>query len=578
MSNSTPAHELFLRSRKTAIRVLVVVGLFSCVINLLMLVGPIYMLQVYDRVLASGSIPTLAYLTAVAAGLILVGALLEAVRARVLVRMSGLLESQLAETLYDKLMDRAVTGERASTRPLQDAERLRNFLTGSGLFFFFDAPWTPIFLGVMFLLHPYLFYVAGTGAALLFCIALVNNAATREELQLAASHGAQATAFADNMTRQAEAVEAMGMQPGLKRMWLAKNRHALAHQTTASDRAGIMTAMSKFVRPVLQVAILCTGAWLALAQQISPGTMVAAAIIMGRALAPVEGAINNWRSFVLARDSYGRLRDVFSAEERPVSQQPLPRPKGNLSVEKLVLAPPGMASPVIKGISFSVQAGEILGVIGPSTAGKSTLARGMVGIWPPASGSIRLDGMDVARWNPAELGPHIGYLPQSVELLEGSVSQNIARFSEADPQTVIEAATLANVHELVLRLPQGYDTPVGPNGIALSGGQLQRIGLARAVFNSPSFIVLDEPNSNLDSEGEEALRQVLLKLKQNGTTVIVIAHRPSVLAAADKLLALRDGLIEQFGPRDEVLGTFSRGSKSAAHSKRPANVARLKRA
>ncbi len=576
--SANPSSDLFSRARAAAIRILLVVGFFSCIINLLMLVGPVYMLQVYDRVLTSGSVPTLVYLTVAAGGLILVSALLEGVRARILVRMGGLVDSIIGEELFARLMDRAIAQGDQRGQPLRDVETVRGFLTGNGLFFFFDAPWTPLFLIVIWMLHPLLCLVAAAGAAILFTVALVNEFATRTPLKDAATQGAGAAAFAENTLRQAESVEAMGMLPGLRQRWIEQNRKALVNQAKASDRAGVLTAISKFVRPALQVAILGTGASLALVQEITPGAMVAASIIMGRALAPVEGAIGNWRNFVLAREAYKRVRELFEEAGRHVSRQPLRKPGGHISVEKLVMAPPGMETPVIKGISFALPAGDVLGVVGPSASGKSTLARGLVGVWHPSTGNVRLDGMSVAHWNPVELGEYIGYLPQDVELLAGTISENISRFSDGEPDTVIEAATLANVHELVLRLPKGYDTRVGPGGAVLSGGQRQRIGLARALYGSPTFVVLDEPNSNLDSEGEVALRQAIGKLKENGTTVVVIAHRQSVLAAVDKLLVLRDGMIEHFGPREDVIADISGQAKPAAAQPARPNVAGLRSA
>lgn len=573
-----PSSELFSRVRAAAIRILLVVGFFSCIINLLMLVGPVYMLQVYDRVLTSGSVPTLVYLTVAAGGLILVSAFLEGVRARILVRMGGLIDSMLSETLFARLMDRALANSQSRAQPLRDAETVRGFMTGNGLFFFFDAPWTPLFLIVIWLLHPYLFLVAAVGAVILFTVALVSEFATRTPLRSASNQSAGAAAFAEHTLKQAEAVDAMGMMPGLRQRWIEQNRKALLNQVKASDRAGALTAISKFVRPALQVAILGTGASLALVQEITPGAMVAASIIMGRALAPVEGAIGNWRSFVLAREAYKRIRELFEEAGRHVSKQPLRKPVGSVVVEKLVMAPPGVETPVIKGVSFAIPAGEIVGVVGPSASGKSTLARALVGVWQPSTGAVRLDGMSVAHWNSIELGAYLGYLPQDVELLDGTISDNISRFGNGEPDAVIEAATLANVHELILRLPQGYDTQVGPGGAVLSGGQRQRIGLARALYGSPTFIVLDEPNSNLDSEGEAALRQALVRAKENGATVVVIAHRQSVLSIADRLLVLRDGMIEHFGPREEVIADIANASKPAPSHPAMPKVAELRSA
>ena len=530
------------------------IGAFSFFINLLMLTGPLYMLQVYDRVLTSGSQHTLIMLTAVAVGMILTSALLELVRSRILVRAGSRLDRRLNDRLFAGLLRlRLRQKDAGESQPLRDLETLRGFLTGPGLISFFDAPWTPLFLAVIFLLHPLLGLVALAGAVVLFVLAVVSELATRGPLREASRDSAAAHGFTENTLRNAEVIEAMGMLPGLQRRWLARHQAALAAQAKASDRGGLLTAGAKFVRPVLQVAILGTGAYLALLQEITPGVMIAASIIMGRALAPVEGAIGNWRGFILARGANGRLHRFLEKDEAPQAGMPLPRPKGRIAVERLVAAPPGLERPVLKGISFALDAGDSLGIIGPSAAGKSTLARLLIGVWPAANGQVRLDGADVGDWNHLELGPHLGYLPQDVELFDGTVAENIARFGEPKPEQVVQAAQRAGVHEMVLHLAEGYDTMIGPGGAALSGGQRQRLGLARALYGDPAFVVLDEPNSNLDGEGEEALRRAVRELKKAGTTVVVIAHRPSVLAGMDKILVLRDGLIEHFGPRDEVL-------------------------
>jgi len=541
------------------------IGAFSAVINLLMLAPALYMLQVYDRVLSSGSRHTLIMLTVVAIGMILTSALLEFVRARILVRIGSRLDSSLSDTLFGGLLRRRLrqTAD-GEVQPLRDLESLRGFLTGNGLISFFDAPWTPLFLAIIFLLHPLLGLVALGGAVILFTLAVISELTTRGPLREASADSAAAHSFTENTLRNAEVIEAMGMLPALRQRWRQRHQAALAAQAQASDRGGMLTAAAKFVRPALQVAILGTGAYLALQQIITPGVMIAASIIMGRALAPVEGAIGHWRGFILARSAHGRLKGFLAKEKQPEECLPLPRPKGALAVERLVAAPPGLDKPVIKGISFALSPGESLGVIGPSAAGKSTLARLLIGVWAPAAGHVRLDGADISDWDHVLLGPALGYLPQDVELFDGTVAENIARFGEADPEKIVRAAQRANVHEMILRLPQGYDTVIGQGGAALSGGQRQRIGLARALYGEPAFIVLDEPNSNLDGDGEEALRKAVAELKAGGTTLVVIAHRPSVLAGMDKLLVLRDGLIEQFGPREEVMPKVTKAVPKAA--------------
>ena len=555
--------------------ILLFVGLFSFCINLLLLVGPIYMLQVYDRVLASGSMPTLVYLTIAAVGLIFAGALLEAARARVLVRLAGRLDDVFDERMFDRIHEMTLRGDGGQSRSLRDLETVRGFVTGAGLFFFFDAPWTPLFLAFVFMLHPGLFAVAFVGAVVLFVLAVITEFATRRPLGEAAGHHASASAFVESSARGVDAVEAMGMLPGLRRRWCENYSRGHQAQARASDYAGLLTAATKFVRPVLQIAILGVGAYLAVAQQITGGAMIAASIIMGRALAPVEGAIGNWRNFVMARAAFGRIRKLLSTPPQPISDMPLPAPKGYLTVDKLVAAVPGGSVPIIKGISFALNAGDMLGIIGPSAAGKSSLAKLMIGVWAPSAGHVRLDGMDVSQWNHVELGPHLGYLPQEVELFEGTIAENIARFSDGPPEATVEAAKRAGVHELILALENGYDTRVGPTGTTLSGGQRQRIGLARALYGNPAFIVLDEPNSNLDSEGENALRDALMELRLLGSTIVIVAHRPSVLAMVDNLLVLREGKIDAFGSREEIMSRLS--SNTAQTSKKTAAAMRPRR-
>ena len=466
-------------------RVLVFVAFFSLIINLLMLVGPMYMMQVYDRVLTSGSVPTLVYLTIAAAGLIFAGALLEGARSRILVRLGGRFDELLSARMFSRTVTRGLGEKKDESSSLRDMDTLRTFLTGSGLFFFFDAPWTPLFLGVIFLLHPLLALVAATGAVILFVLAVASEVFTRKPLTDASQHMSLAAQFAGNAASNADTVEAMGMMPGLTGRWREHYRNGLWLQAKASDRAGFLTAATKFVRPVLQIAILGTGAYLAINQQISAGAMIAASIMMGRALAPVEGAIGNWRGFVLARNAYKRIRETLTVPGRKTSSLVLPDPRGALSVERLFGGPPNAGRPIIKGVAFNLASGEALGLIGPSASGKSTLARLMVGLWPAMQGCVRLDGADVAEWDRTALGPHIGYLSQNIELFDGTIAENIARFGQIDSDAVIAAAQETGVHEMILRLPQGYDTRIGPGGGLLSGGQRQRIGLAGRSMASP---------------------------------------------------------------------------------------------
>lgn len=544
---------------KSSGRAFFFVAIFSFFINLLMLTSPIYMLQVYDRVLTARSESTLLYLSLIIAGMMLLMALLEMVRSRVLVRVSGKMDQTLSGKVFDAIFAlnlRSPAANRAQS--LRDLDTLRQFITSQGPFALFDAPWAPIFIGIVFMMHPLLGLVATVGALILFALAYVTEVTTKKPLNEANLHAIKAASFAEASLKNSEVLAALGMLPGIRRRWRVNQEKALILQAQASDGAGSISALTKFIRLLLQSSMLGFGAYLALEGQITPGVMIAASIIMGRGLAPVEQAIGSWKSFVSARGAYGRLDDLLRAFTPNTDTMELPAPVGNVAVDRVVAMPPGASTPTIKGVSFALAAGESLAIIGPSAAGKSTLARLLVGVWAPHSGSVRLDGADVSSWNHEQLGPHIGYLPQDVEIFDGTVKENIARFGTVDAVKVVEAAQLAGVHDLILRLPSGYDTLIGPGGIALSGGQRQRLGLARAVYGNPAFIVLDEPNSNLDSDGEVALVDGLQRLKQLNATVILISHRPSILNHVDKVLLLREGIVEMFGPKQEVIARLTR--------------------
>jgi PrtD family type I secretion system ABC transporter len=538
---------------------LVGVGVFSFFINTLMLTVPLYMLQIYDRVLVSRSTSTLLLLTIVTLGLLITFGVLEWARSRVLVRVSTGLDHRINRPLMSAILQERLRGESTGHgQPLRDLETVRGFLTGPGLLSFFDAPWTPLFIAVIFLFHPLLGFIALAGALVLFSIALLSELLTRKPLRKASSSMISANSFAEASLRNAEVIQALGMMPGLFRHWVTRHQSGLAWQSTASDRAGTLTAAAKVLRQLLQVAILGAGAYLAIQHVITPGVMIVASIIMGRALAPVEGAINSWRHFLSARSAYDRLQGLLKgkAEERVAMR--LPKPEGELSVESLYAAPPGVEKPVLTNVSFALEPGELLGLVGPSAAGKSTLARLLVGVWSPMAGTVRLDGAEVHHWDQEYLGPHIGYLPQDVELFDGTVAENIARFTQADADAIVQAARQAGVHDMILRLPQGYDTAIGEGGRVLSGGQRQRIALARALFGEPMLIVLDEPNASLDAEGDKALNEAIGELKQTGRTVVIIVHRASLIGMTDKLLVLKDGRVETFGPTAEVLPQVTR--------------------
>ena len=534
-----------------------IVGFFSILINMLMLVSPIYMLQLYDRVLASGSVETLIALTVIALFLLSMLALLEIVRQRVMVRVSMLMSDDLSDRVFYSLFNNHLVRTRATSQPIRDLEAVRQFITTPSLFAFFDAPWVPFFIFLVFWMHVLLGAVAVFGTIVIFCLAIATELVSRRLLKQAGAYSAQSSHFAESSLKNADVLQAMGMLRGLQKKWRKMRDPGVALQASASERLGMLLGISKAFRFSLQVAILGVGGYLALSQIITPGVMIAASIIMGRALAPVELGISGWRGFVAARGAYIRLRRLLLATPKEIEGIELPRPEGRLDVSGVFAGPPGVRAAIVKGVQFSLEPGELCGIIGPSAAGKTTLGRLIVGVWPPQNGSLRLDGAEISQWKPEDRGQYIGYLPQDIELFGGTVADNIARYEENyEPANVLEAAALAGCHELILRLPKGYETEIGEGGNMLSGGQKQRIGLARALYRKPSLIVLDEPNSNLDPEGNNALLAAVLKMKERKTTQIIIAHNLDVLTRADKILVLRNGQPEAFGPAREVLERF----------------------
>jgi PrtD family type I secretion system ABC transporter len=543
---------------------------FSAFINLLMLVSPLYMMQVYDRVLHSRSEATLMMLTLITVGLLGVMALLEVIRSRILVRVGGRMDQLLSERILSAQFQASL--HRIGANPGQasrDFDTVRQFLTGAGIFAFFDAPWTPLILALMFMFHPVLGLIALCGGILLFGLALINEAVTKKPLEAANKNAVIAAGAIDSSMRNAEVLEAMGMFGNFRDRWAARREEILRLQAIASDRAGVIMGLTKFIRLLLQTAILGGGAWLAIHEQISPGLIIAGSIMMGRALAPVEQAIGTWKQFVGARIAHRRLTELLNRVPKYQERTALPRPTGDLKVETVVVVPPGSSAPTLSRVSFDLAAGQILGVIGPSGAGKSTLARLLVGAWRPYAGTVRVDGADLHNLDPEARGDFMGYLPQDVELFDGSVAENIARFGEMDSEAIVTAAKRAGVHDMILRLPQGYDTPIGTGGCALSGGQRQRIGLARAVYGGPCLVILDEPNSNLDDEGESALVHAISELKRAGTTVVIISHRPSILGVTDQILVLAEGAVRMFGNRAEVLARFTRPVVATAPAAQP---------
>ena len=535
-----------------ALGVLKRVAFFSFFINLLTLTSSIYMMQVYDRVLGSRSGPTLLYLTLFAGACLATLAALEVVRSRLLVRLGTRFDAQLSGLVFMRTLTAGRSGQ-----GLRDLDQLRTFLTGPHILSLLDAPWMPIYIGLVYLLHPWLGHVALVGGVLLFLLALWNERDTREPIGEAGKQMAASTQFAEVSARNAEAIRAMGMLPGLTALWRKRHDLGIGLQGVASDRAGNVAAVAKALRFFLQIAILGVGAWLVIQQECTGGVMIASSIIMGRGLAPVEAAIGGWRGFLQARESYGRLLKGFGSDAADAPTMPLPKPEGKLVFEGVSGGPPDLRKFTVQGLSFSLEPGVVLGITGPSAAGKSTLARLAVGVWRPGAGVVRLDGANIADWNREDVGPHIGYLPQDIELFPGTVAENIARFGAVDADRVVDAAQLAGAHQVILELPQGYDTPIGPAGVNLSGGQRQRIGLARAFYGRPPLIVLDEPTSNLDAEGEGAVRQAMEALRGQ-STMIVIAHRPAVLGGTDQLMVVFKGQIANFGPTSEVMPVITR--------------------
>lgn len=533
--------------------VFMAVAAFSFVINILLLVPSIYMLQIYDRVLTSRNETTLLTLTIIMVGLYVLEAALEFVRSRVLVRASAALDINLSSRVFDASFERNLQGRGGSpAQAIGDLTNVRQFLTSQGLFAFFDAPWTPIYLMVIFLLNPWLGIFALVGALILAMMAYITERLTGPLLAEAIQCAVSANAYAASNLRNAEAIEAMGMLGRLRERWFSRQTRFLALQAQASDRAASIGAATRFFRLSLQSGILGLGALLVIEHQMTAGGMIAASILMGRALMPVELGISTWRGFVSARSAYARLDELLQVHPARGDSLSLPRPMGAVSVENLIVAAPGKREPILKSLNFRVSPGHLVAIVGPSGSGKSTLARALVGIWKPLSGAVRLDGADVHDWNKDQLGPWIGYLPQGVELLEGTVAENIARFGNVDSERIVRAARHAGVHELALRLPKGYDTSIGENGIILSGGQRQRVALARALYDDPALVVLDEPNANLDEAGDAALMNALQELKQQKRTVFVITHRKNVLSIADEIMVLLDGAIQAYGPRDIV--------------------------
>ena len=532
-------------------------AIFSGAINLLYLAGPLYMLQVYDRVISSASEVTLVMLTVALLVAYVALAGLDAVRARVLTRASIRLDQRIAGRIMTAIIDRSASFGGARSQLLRDFDTFRQFITGAGIHAVFDLPWAPIYILVIFALHPFLGAFALACAIVLILMALLNEWLVGRQLGGANAAAARNYAFTEMSLRNTEAIRAMGMTASLLRRWGTDRDQMLGRQVVASDRAGAIQSVIKFLRLSMQSVILGLGAYLVIEHTVTAGAMFAASLLLGRALQPVEQVVGAWRGIVAVRGAFRRLHQLFSAIASQGPELALPKPTGKLSVEGVSYVAPGSPRPLLRNVSFEIGAGEILGIIGPSGAGKSTLARHLVGVLSPTAGAVRLDGADVAAWSRNGLGSHVGYLPQDIELFADTVACNINRFQPGDDPAVLEAAHMAGVHELILRLPNGYNTAVGEGGAVLSGGIRQRLGLARAVYASPSLVVLDEPSSNLDADGDVALADCLIELKKKGVTVVLISHRPASIVTADKLLLLKDGAVELFGPRLDVLAKLA---------------------
>ncbi len=532
------------------------VGVLSGIINVLMLTGSFFMLEVYDRVLPSRSVPTLITLAVVAAMLFCFLAVLDTIRSRLLVRIGGVLNDRLSERVYDTIVQLPLKtrSQGDGLQPLRDLDQVRSFLSGGGPVALFDLPWMPLYLAVCFMFHFWIGMTATIGLLLLVTMTAMTEFMTRKPIQDASASGAARNSLAEASRRNAEALQAMGMTGRLRARWSTLNAGYLDAQQSAGDVSGGFGAVSKALRMLVQAAVLGVGAYLVIQGEATAGIIIAGSILSARALAPVESAIANWRGFQQARQGWKRLNGLLATIPARAERMTLPAPSQSLAVEAVSVVPPGAQQIVVHDVTFRVQSGSAVGVIGPSASGKSSLARALAGVWEPARGRVRLDGAALEQFSGESIGEHIGYLPQDVELFAGTVAQNIARFDDkAHPDSIVAAAREAGVHDLILRLPQGYETPIGESGTSLSGGQRQRIALARALYGNPFLVILDEPNSNLDNDGEDALTRAITAIRRRGGIVIVIAHRPSALAGVDTVLMLENGRAKAFGPKEEIL-------------------------
>ncbi len=553
-------------------------GFFSLFINLLMLVPTLYMLQLYGRVVTSRSEETLYMLTGLVIVLFITLALLEMVRSRILVRIGNKMDKILSQRVFDALFKLAEKYPgKASTTALSDLTQIRQFMTGNGLFAFFDAPWIPIYIALLFYFHKDYGYFAIFAAVVLIIITIINNYSTKGKLNEANRHNSSSMMFVNTNLRNAEIIHAMGMKDNIRNMWQEKHHSFLRAQSDASAHAGVWANISKITRMMFQSMMLGLGGYLVIQGEVGSGMMIAGSIVMGRALAPLDLMVNTWKQFSSARTSYKRLNALLNDFPKEKEYMQLPAPKGEILLEQVVVVPPNSKVPSLRGISMQINKGDIVGVIGPSAAGKSSLARVILGLWPLQNGKVRLDGADISQWDKVALGKYIGYLPQDIELFDGTVSQNIARFNKIDPKSVVKAAQMAGVHDMILRLPDGYDTKIGVGGSTLSGGQRQRIGIARAIYGDPILVVLDEPNSNLDEIGEAGLIKAINYLRQIKSTVILITHRPNILQVTNKIAVLKNGLLEMYGASSAVLAKLRENASPKPKPKSQNNPTQTKR-
>jgi ATP-binding cassette subfamily C protein len=531
-------------------------GLFSAAINVLALTGAIYMLQVYDRVLPARHIPTLVGLTVLMVGLYVAFGLLDHLRSRLMCRIGVEVDAALRDKVFAALQLLPLRGRQSGDgqQPVRDLDQVRGFMSGLGPTALFDLPWVPLYLFAVHLLHPALGLFALSGAVLLVALTVLTEVRSAAPLMATARSAGRRLSFGEAVRRNAEVIRAMGLGPEVGRRWSEMSRSHLDDQLQAADAAGSINAVAKVLLLLLQSGMLGLGAYYAVLGELSSGSIIAATIIMSRALAPVEISIAHWRGFVSARQSWRRLSELLATCAEESRSVDLPGPSKSLTVESLAVVPPGEVMPVLQGVTFSLEAGDALGIVGPSASGKSSLARALVGAWTRIGGAIRLDGATLDQWSPEALGRHIGYLPQDIELFDGTIAENISRLeADADSDAIVAAARAAGVHDMIVHLPRGYETRVGEGGASLSAGQRQRIGLARALYREPFLVVLDEPNSNLDHAGDAALSEAIVRVRQRGGIVLVVAHRPSALAGIDTVLALAGGRVRAIGSKDDML-------------------------